>query len=153
MRRTSIVALTFGLLASAGCAHAPRTPGPRPALTVRMPRAAPEILEALRIGAVRGGFRIAAETADSVHVDFGVSLVDLPVPTVPGDDRSPTRMRRTEVHAEAIYQVSPLEAGAVVTLHDDPIYWHPDSSAWFPAPSGLAPGVLFLARVAGRGSE
>ena len=48
--------------------------------------------------------------------------------------------------------MSPAAGGSIITLYNNPIYWHPDIGVWLPGPYDVSPGAEMLERVVGDGA-
>jgi len=136
------------LLFLAACASppAPSDAPAEPLLTFRLDAEPNAILAALRDVALAQGFRVAAETADTIEVDLGVA----PCTVAAGGDGS--ARRTTEVHASAVFRVARAGDGphaSFVTLRPSSALWHPDRRAWVPATIGATPGLDLLTAAAG----
>ena len=144
-----VAALAAAALASAAC----NTAKPAPQFVTRMAMTLPVpphvVMSALRTESAEEGGAIAAETADSLTVDYGVQARRIPVPSDYGLWGTRVTFRTTEVHRLATYIVTPSPDGSVVTILSNPIYWHPDYRVWLPGPHDTAPGLNALVRMAG----
>ena len=152
MSRTSAFALTAAVAAASllgGC----NTAKPAPQFTSRMsvlvsasPSAA---LNALRNEAQAEGGRIAAESADSFTADFGVQTRRIPIPTEYGLWGTRVSYRDTEVHSVTTYSARSGPSGTVVSVFQNPIYWHPDYKVWLPGPHDMVPGLEAIREMSG----
>ena len=124
-------------------------PAPQNYHTVSTVVAAPpsQVLEWIRGDAMANGAQIAGESANSIQVDFGVAPRTIPVPTDYGLWGTPTSFRETEVFSSAVFHVSPTNGGSLVTMFNNPIYWHPEHRLWLPGPYDTVPGTELLRRM------
>ncbi len=137
-------------LALPACHTAQPTPQRFARVRVHMKGNQNQVLEQIRSDATARGWRVDFEAPDAIGVDFGVQEMRIPVPTEYGLWGTRVSFRNTEVHSSAIYQVSPVSDGAVVTLWNNPIYWHPDYKVWLPGPYDIAPGRDLLRETAAK---
>lgn len=133
--KLTVPAILVALLA--GCASVARAPVATSA-RYRADLRPQQALEVVRADAVARGFRIADMGLDSLVIDFGTARAQVPV----ADDASGARttLSDTEVHCTALYLFAPAPGGSMVTVFDQPTYWHPAERVWLPGPPGVSPG-------------
>ena len=144
----SALVATSLLLSSSLLLTGCNTAKPAPQFTSRMsvvvsasPGAA---LSALRQEAVNEGGVVTAENATSFTADYGVQVRRIPVPTEYGLWGTRVSYRETEVHTSVTYAARAGDGGTVVSLLQNPIYWHPDYKVWLPGPHDTVPGLSAL---------
>jgi len=150
---TRTAPLVACLVAAAAVVSGCNTAKPAPQFTSHMtlvvPASAPTALEALRREAQSLGGAITAETADSFTADYGVQSRRIPVPTEYGLWGSRVVFRETEVHSVTTYSARKSPEGTLVSVSQNPIYWHPDYKVWLPGPHDSVPGMDALRDLSG----
>jgi hypothetical protein len=141
-------ALAAAGLAVAACSTAQPAPQRLARVVMRSGDPPYRVIERIRSDAVARGWRVIDESPDSVAVDFGTQEMRVPVPTEFGLWGSRVMLRDTEVHGSALYTVAEGPNGTVITMWNNPIYYHPDVLCWLPGPYDVAPGAEFLRQVA-----
>lgn len=99
----------------------------------------------IEANATAAGFAVVSDGTETVFVDFGTREMTIPVPTEYGLWGARTVFRTTAVKPSAVYRVLPTATGVRVTVHNNPIYWHPDVKAWLPGPHDVTPSGEWLA--------
>ena len=142
----AIAACALGLAACNTAKPAPQYVG-RMAMTVRADPAT--VLSTLRSAVSEQGGQVTAQSADTIQVNFGQQTRRVPVPTEYGLWGTRVTYRDTEVWNAATYTVQQVQGGTVVTILQNPIYWHPDIQTWLPGPHDMVPGLDALVSLAG----
>ncbi len=106
----------------------------------------------IEANAAASGFAVVSDGVETVFVDFGTREMTIPVPTEYGVWGTRTVFRNTAVKPSAVYRILPTPTGVRVTIHNNPVYWHPDFKVWLPGPHDLSPGREWLAGLRLEGS-
>lgn len=148
-RTLTTLALASAALGLAAC----NTAKPAPQYVGRMSmtlRADPgRVVSTIRQAVAENGGRITAESGDTILASFGQQTRRVPVPTQYGLWGTRVSYRDTEVINATSYSVQQVPGGSVVTILQNPIYWHPDSKQWLPGPHDMVPGLEALAALGG----
>lgn len=144
MSRPILALLLAAPLALTACHTAQPSPQRFAQVVQHVPGTPSQVLGQIKADAGARGWRILDEGVDSVVVDFGTAVARIPVPTEYGLWGTRVSFRDTEVHGSALYMVNADAKGTVVTMWNNPIYWHPDYQNWLPGPYDLAPGKELL---------
>ncbi len=105
------------------------------------------VVDRLRTDASAAGYDVWMDGPRTVRIDFGVQNMRVPVPTEYGLWGTRVSFRDTQVRSSAVYSVGTSAAGSLVTLANNPVYWHPDIGVWLPGPYDVSPGAEMLNRL------
>ena len=148
MRRFALALIaTTGLFALPGCHTAKPAVQTFHDVTYVVPGSPSDVLAKLRQGAAGNGVQM--DGPSSMRVDFGQATHRVPVPTEYGLWGTRVSFRDTLVRSSAVYHVAATNDGqSLVTMVNNPIYYHPDNKVWLPGPYDVNPGAELIHNIA-----